>query len=126
MASSIRTRRPIEWSSAVRSRNRNATAVPPRLGGVPAPNLPMDRVQRNHAGVCLYMRDVRIVCGEDWKDESFDMRWVKRIIVFLIVAFFLFYLVAQPEAAANAVRGIFNALARVFRSVIVFFQSLAG
>ncbi|HET9302488.1 MAG TPA: hypothetical protein VFO20_06915 [Propionibacteriaceae bacterium] len=54
------------------------------------------------------------------------MRWVKRIIVFLIVAFFLFYLVAQPEAAANAVRGIFNALARVFRSVIVFFQSLAG
>jgi hypothetical protein len=94
---------------------------------VPAPNLAMDRVQRNHAGVCLYMRlRVRIVCSEDWKDESFDMRWVKRIIVFLIVAFFLFYLVAQPEAAADAVRGIFGALARVFRSVIVFFQSLAG
>ena len=54
------------------------------------------------------------------------MRWVKRIIVFLVVAFFLFYLVAQPEAAANAVRALFDALARVFQSVIVFFQSLAG
>jgi hypothetical protein len=54
------------------------------------------------------------------------MRWVKRIIVFLVVAFFLFYLVAQPQEAANAVRALFNALARVFQSVILFFQSLAG
>jgi hypothetical protein len=69
---------------------------------------------------------VRIVCGEDRKDESSDMRWVKRLIIFLIVGFALFYLVSNPESAANAVRGIFNALARVFRSVIVFFQSLAG
>jgi hypothetical protein len=87
----------------------------------------MDRVQRKHAGVCLYLRQrVRIVCGEDWKDESSDMRWLKRIIVFLVVAFFLFYLVAQPEAAANAVQNLFSALARVFRSIIIFFQSLAG
>jgi hypothetical protein len=87
----------------------------------------MDRVQRKYAGVRLYMRlRVRILCGEDWKDESSDMRWVKRIIVFLVVAFFLFYLVAQPQEAANAIRGLFNALARVFQSVIVFFQSLAG
>jgi hypothetical protein len=54
------------------------------------------------------------------------MTWVKRFIVFLVVAFFLFYLIAQPEAAANAVRSLFGALARVFRSIIVFFQSLAG
>jgi hypothetical protein len=32
------------------------------------------------------------------------MVWVKRIIVFLIVGFALFYLIAQPEAAANAVQ----------------------
>jgi hypothetical protein len=35
-------------------------------------------------------------------------------------------LVAQPEAAANAVQNLFSALARVFRSIIIFFQSLAG
>ena len=69
---------------------------------------------------------VRIVCGEDRKDESSDMVWVKRIIIFLIVGFALFYLIAQPEAAANAVQALFSALARVFRSVIVFFQSLSG
>ena len=94
---------------------------------MPAPDLATDRVQRKHAGLRLCLRKrVRIVCGEDWKDESSSMRWVKRIIVFLVVAFFLFYLVAQPEAAANAVRALFDALARVFQSVIVFFQSLAG
>ena len=54
------------------------------------------------------------------------MTWVKRFIVFLVVAFFLFYLIAQPEAAANAVRAVFSALARVFHSIIVFFQQLAG
>jgi hypothetical protein len=54
------------------------------------------------------------------------MKWVKRIIVFLVVGFALFYLIQQPQAAANAVRAIFGALARVFRSIIVFFQSLAG
>ena len=58
---------------------------------------------------------VRIVCGEDRKDESSDMVWVKRFIIFLVVGFFLFYLIAQPEAAANAVRNLFQALARVFQ-----------
>ncbi|HEX6759550.1 MAG TPA: hypothetical protein VF086_14245 [Propionibacteriaceae bacterium] len=54
------------------------------------------------------------------------MVWVKRFIIFLVVGFFLFYLIAQPEAAANAVRNLFQALARVFRAIITFFQSLAG
>jgi hypothetical protein len=53
------------------------------------------------------------------------MTWVKRFIVFLVVGFALFYLISQPEAAADAVRAIFVALAMVFRSIIVFFQSLA-
>jgi hypothetical protein len=52
------------------------------------------------------------------------MVWVKRIIVFLVVGFALFYLIAQPEAAANAVQALFGALAKVFNSIIVFFQSL--
>ena len=53
------------------------------------------------------------------------MKWVKRIIIFLVVGFLLFYLIAQPEAAADAVSAIFQALARVFRSIITFFQELA-
>jgi hypothetical protein len=69
---------------------------------------------------------VRIVCGEDRKDEKSDMTWFKRFIVFLVVGFFLFYLVSQPVAAANAVRAVAGGLAIVFRSILVFFQSLAG
>ena len=54
------------------------------------------------------------------------MRWVKGFIVFLVVGLFLFYLVSQPVAAANAVRAVFGGLALVFRSILVFFQALAG
>lgn len=54
------------------------------------------------------------------------MRWVKGFIVFLIVGFALFYLVANPEGAANAVRAVAGGLAVVFRSILIFFQSLAG
>jgi len=53
------------------------------------------------------------------------MTWVKRIIVFLVVGFLLFYLIAQPVQAANAVQNLFTAIANVFRSILVFFQSLA-
>jgi hypothetical protein len=69
---------------------------------------------------------MRIIFGEDRKNEQSDMTWVKRFIVFLVVGFFLFYMVAYPEAAANAVRAVLGGLAVVFRSVLVFFQTLAG
>ena len=54
------------------------------------------------------------------------MTWVKRFIVFLVVGFFLFYLVTQPEAAANAVRAVIGGIALVFRSILIFFQALTG
>jgi len=54
------------------------------------------------------------------------MTWVKRFIVFLVVGFFLFYLVSEPEAAANAVRGVIGGIALVFHSILIFFQTLAG
>jgi hypothetical protein len=54
------------------------------------------------------------------------MTWVKRFIVFLVVGFALFYLIAYPEAAANAIRAVAGGLALVFRSVLIFFQSLAS
>lgn len=54
------------------------------------------------------------------------MKWIKRIIVILVVGFALFYLISNPEGAANAVQALFSALAKVFRSIIIFFQNLAG
>ncbi len=79
-----------------------------------------------HRGFCLYERQgVRIVC-EDRKGDQSDMKWVKGFIVFLVVGFALFYLVVYPEAAANAVRAVAGGLAVVFRSILIFFQSLAS
>jgi hypothetical protein len=54
------------------------------------------------------------------------MTWVKRIIVFLAVGFFLFYLITEPVAAANAVRAVLGGLAVVFQSILIFFQALAN
>ena len=52
--------------------------------------------------------------------------WTKRVLVALIVGFFIFYLISQPEAAASAVRTVFNALAVAFRAIVRFFTSLAA
>ena len=89
--SSIRTRRRTESWSAARPQRRNAW--PSHHGGA-ACLLPICRwigYKGRHTGICLYMRQrVRIVCGEDRKDESSDMVWVKRFIIFLVVGFFSF------------------------------------
>jgi hypothetical protein len=53
------------------------------------------------------------------------MTWVRRIIAALIVGFFLFYLITQPVAAANAVTTVFGAIVKAFHSLVVFFGSLA-
>jgi hypothetical protein len=44
----------------------------------------------------------------------------------LVVGFALFYLVAYPEAAANAVQVLIAGIAAVFRSILIFFQALAS
>ena len=54
------------------------------------------------------------------------MKWVKRILLVLLVGFVLFYLIQQPEGAAAAVRNIFAAVGRAFNSILIFFTSLAG
>ncbi len=54
------------------------------------------------------------------------MKFVKRVLLVLVVGFCLFYLVQQPEGAAGAVRTVFGAVARAFASIITFFTSLAG
>lgn len=54
------------------------------------------------------------------------MKWVKKILLVLVVTFAVFYLVTRPEDAAAAVRGAFDAIASAFASIITFFTSLAG
>jgi hypothetical protein len=54
------------------------------------------------------------------------MSLAKRVIVILIVGFFVFYLISQPESAAAAVRTVFNAVAVAFRSIVQFFAALAS
>jgi hypothetical protein len=54
------------------------------------------------------------------------MKWVRKVILLLVVTFAVFYLVTRPEDAATAVRGAFGALANAFSSIILFFTTLAG
>lgn len=47
-------------------------------------------------------------------------KWIKTIVTFIIVAFAIFYLYTQPEAAAGFVKmvfGIFDSLGRFFSSL---------
>lgn len=49
------------------------------------------------------------------------MAWAKKILWILVIGFALFYLITQPEAAAQAVRTFFGAFGSVYR----FFAELA-
>ena len=54
------------------------------------------------------------------------MPWVRKILLVLLVGFVLFYLIQRPESAAGAVQTVFGAIGAAFRSIVVFFNSLAG
>ena len=51
---------------------------------------------------------------------------VKKALFWLIVGFAIFYIWAEPAEAARIVRGIFDFVLEVFRSIITFFTALAG
>jgi hypothetical protein len=51
---------------------------------------------------------------------------IKRVLLALIVAFFIFYLIFHPESAASVVKTVFAGLGDAFRAVVKFFTSLAG
>ncbi len=51
---------------------------------------------------------------------------MRKLVVGLVVAFALFYLVTQPQAAATAVRGAAGAVLVAFDSLIKFFTALFG
>ena len=48
-------------------------------------------------------------------------KWIRTIVLFLLVAFAIFYLYTRPEAAADFIRG----LVQIFDSLGRFFDSLA-
>lgn len=65
-------------------------------------------------------------CPGTPRNESSEMKFVKRVLLVLLVGFCLFYLIQQPEGAASAVRTVFGAVARAFNAILLFFSSLAG
>ena len=82
-----------------------------------------------------------VACGPDLTDAvdraatvlavgsgkgSVDMKWTKKVIFVLVVGFCLFYLIQQPEGAAEAVRTVFGALVRAFQAIVTFFTSLSA
>ncbi len=54
------------------------------------------------------------------------MPLVRKILLVPLVGFVLFYLIQRPESAAGAVQTVFGAIGAAFRSIVVFFNSLAG
>jgi len=54
------------------------------------------------------------------------MKWIKRIIVLLVVIFALFYLFTRPTDAAAAVKSAFSAVGNGLNSIVTFFSSLTS
>ena len=48
----------------------------------------------------------------------------KKVLGYLVVAFLVFYLVTQPDAAGDAVQSLFDLLQRGADAVVTFFRSL--
>jgi hypothetical protein len=51
---------------------------------------------------------------------------VKKVLVWLAIAFAAFYLFTQPTGAAHAVRGAAGGVVNAFGAVVTFVTSLAG
>ncbi len=50
--------------------------------------------------------------------------WIKRIILFLVVFFFLFLIIFNPDDAADIVNSIITGISKVFHSLFSFFENL--
>jgi hypothetical protein len=49
----------------------------------------------------------------------------RKAVYLLVIGFAVFYLVSQPEAAADAVRGALSAVGDAMNAIIRFFNALA-
>lgn len=54
------------------------------------------------------------------------MKWVKRLVLALVVIFALFYLITRPEDAAGAVKSAVEAVWGAVQSIGTFFTSLSS
>ncbi|WP_353827896.1 hypothetical protein [Agromyces sp. SYSU T0242] len=54
------------------------------------------------------------------------MKWIKRIVLALVIGFALFYTITRPEDAAAAVQGAFEAVWGAIEAVGRFFTSLVS
>ncbi len=49
---------------------------------------------------------------------------IKKLLIWVAIAFVAFYLVTQPTGAADAVKGAASGVESAFGSIITFFSSL--
>lgn len=49
---------------------------------------------------------------------------VKKILIWVVIAFAVFYLISQPSSAAGAIKGAAAGVETAFNSIITFFTSL--
>ncbi len=54
------------------------------------------------------------------------MKWVKRVGLWLVAAFAVYYLVTDPQGSGDAVRGAWNGLLAAGSSVLSFFDSVTS
>lgn len=58
--------------------------------------------------------------------ERCAVKWVKRVALWLVAAFAVYYLVTDPQGSGDAVRGAWNGLLTAGTSVLSFFDSVAS
>jgi hypothetical protein len=49
---------------------------------------------------------------------------IKKTLIWLAIAFAVFYLISQPSSAAGAIKGAGSGVEAAFNSIITFFTSL--
>jgi hypothetical protein len=49
---------------------------------------------------------------------------MSRLVAFLVVALLIFFIISQPETAADTVKAIASTLVNAFEAVITFFDEL--
>jgi hypothetical protein len=52
------------------------------------------------------------------------MSWGRRIVVGLLILFFLFLLITNPEGAAEVTRNVFAAIGTFFNALVTFVTNL--
>nr|WP_240977856.1 hypothetical protein [Planctomonas sp. JC2975] len=61
-----------------------------------------------------------------WTERIPPVKIVKRVVIIVIIAFAVFYVVARPQDAANAVQVAIGAVFDAGQAVVKFFTALAS